>query len=46
VEPGEGAFHDPAQPAEAGAVRGAAAGDERGDTALTPQLAVLERQFE
>src|SRR5829696_5748377 len=41
MEPGEAAFHDPAQPAEARAVGGATAGDDRGDAALTQQLAVL-----
>jgi hypothetical protein len=41
VEPGQGAFRDPAQPAQSGAVPGAAAGADRGDAALTQQLAVL-----
>src|SRR5829696_8946647 len=41
MEPGEGAFHDPAPPAQSGAVPGATSGDNRGDAALTQQLAVL-----
>lgn len=40
VEPGEGAFDDPAVAAEAGAVPGLAAGDLRGDAALAQLAAV------
>jgi hypothetical protein len=41
VEPGEGAFDDPALLAERGAVFGLAAGDDRFDTALPDQSAVF-----
>jgi len=41
VEPGEGAFDDPAQAAQSGAVLGLTAGDERGDSALADEAAVL-----
>ena len=41
VQPGEGAFDDPAVAAETGAVFGAAAGDAMGDAALAQQAAVL-----
>jgi hypothetical protein len=41
VEPGESAFDHPAHAAESGAVRGLAAGDERGDAALADEAAVL-----
>ena len=41
VEPGEGALHDPAVTAEAGAVLGLAACDHRFDAALPDEAAVL-----
>jgi hypothetical protein len=41
VEPGEGAFDDPAVAAEAGAVFGLAAGDDRFDAELPDEAAVL-----
>ena len=41
VEPGEGAFDDPALTADSGAVLGLAAGDDRFDAALPDQAAVL-----
>ena len=41
VEPGEGAFDDPAVSAEAGAVLGLAASDQRLDATLPEQAAVL-----
>ena len=41
VEPGEGAFDDPADGAEAGAVLGLAAGDQGGDAALADEPAVF-----
>jgi len=41
VEPGEGALDDPAQAAQSGAVRGLAAGDQRGDAAFADEAAVL-----
>ena len=41
VEPGEGAFDDPAVVAEAGAVLGLAAGDHGFDPALPDEAAVL-----
>ena len=41
VEPGEGAFDDPAVAAEAGAVAGAAAGDFGGDAAAAELAAVF-----
>jgi hypothetical protein len=41
VEPGEGAFDDPAMAAEAGAVVGLAAGDDRLDASLPDEAAVL-----
>jgi hypothetical protein len=41
VEPGEGAFDDPAVAAEASAVLGLAAGDHRLDAALPDEAAVL-----
>ena len=41
VEPGEGAFDDPAVAAEPGAVLGLAAGDLRGDPASAQLTAVL-----
>ena len=41
VEPGEGAFDDPAVAAEPGAVFGLAAGDHRFDAALADEAAVL-----
>jgi len=39
VQPGEGAFNDPAVAAEPGAMGGAAAGDLRSDPALAEQAA-------
>ena len=41
VQPGEGAFDDPAVTAEPGAVLGLAAGDDRFDAALPDEAAVL-----
>ena len=41
VQPGEGAFDDPTVAAEAGAVLGLAAGDDRLDAALPDEPAVL-----
>ena len=41
VEPGEGAFDDPAIAAEPGSVFGLAAGDDRFDAALPDEAAVL-----
>ena len=41
VEPGEGAFDDPAVTAEPGAVLGLAAGDDRFDPSLPDEAAVL-----
>jgi hypothetical protein len=41
MEPGEGAFDDPAVMAETGAVGGLAASDDRLDTALPDEAAVL-----
>ncbi|APY90469.1 hypothetical protein A7J05_36540 [Streptomyces alfalfae] len=41
MEPGDGAFDDPAEDAQAGAVRLAAFGDHRADTALPQQSPVL-----
>jgi hypothetical protein len=41
VEPGEGAFDDPAVAAESGAVGGLAASDDRFDAALPDEAAVL-----
>ena len=41
VQPGEGAFDDPAPAAEAGAVLGLASGDQRFDAALPEEAAVL-----
>ena len=41
VRPGESAFDDPAVAAEAGAVLGLAAGDDRFDAALPDEPAVL-----
>ena len=41
VEPGEGALHDPALTADAGAVLGLAAGDDRLDSSLPDEAAVL-----
>jgi hypothetical protein len=41
VEPGEGSFDDPAVAAEAGAVVGLAAGDDRLDASLPDEAAVL-----
>ena len=41
VEPGEGAFDDPAVAAESGAVLGLAASDDRFDAALPDEAAVL-----
>ena len=41
VQPGEGSFDDPAVAAEAGAVLGPAAGDDRLDAALPDEAAVL-----
>ena len=41
VEPGEGAFDDPAVAAEVGSVLGLAAGDHRFDAALPDESAVL-----
>ena len=40
MQPGQGAFHNPAPPAQAGAVPGPAAGDDRGDAPLAQQPAV------
>ena len=41
VEPGEGAFDDPAMAPKAGAVVGLAAGDDRLDASLPDEAAVL-----
>jgi hypothetical protein len=41
VQPGEGAFDDPADGAEPGAVLGLAASDERCDAALADEATVL-----
>ena len=41
VEPGEGAFDDPAVASEPGAVLGLSAGDDRLDAALPDEAAVL-----
>ncbi len=41
VQPGEGAFDDPAVAAKSGAVRGLAASDQRLDTALADEATVL-----
>lgn len=41
VQPSEGAFDDPADLAQTGTVRDAAAGDHRGDPAPAQQRAVL-----
>jgi hypothetical protein len=41
VEPGEGSLNDPAVAAEAGAVFGLAAGDDRFDAALPEEATVL-----
>ncbi|GAA4947261.1 hypothetical protein GCM10023205_03930 [Yinghuangia aomiensis] len=41
MEPGDGAFDDPAEFAEAGAMFGAAAGDAVADAAFAEQAAVL-----
>ncbi len=41
VEPGEGAFDDPAVAAEAGSVIGLAAGDDRVDASLPDEAAAL-----
>jgi hypothetical protein len=41
VQPGEAAFDDPADLAQPGAMRGAAAGDAWGDAALAQQAPVL-----
>ena len=43
VQPGEGAFDDPAVATEAGAVAGTAAGDLRGDAAAAEFAAVAGR---
>ncbi len=41
VEPGEGAFDDPAVASESGAVLGLSAGDHRLDAAVPDEAAVL-----
>jgi hypothetical protein len=41
VEPGDGAFDDPAEDAQAGTLRLAAFGDERSDASLPEQTPVL-----
>ena len=41
MQPGEGAFDDPADGAEPGSVLGLAAGDHRFDSALADEAAVL-----